>query len=278
MMGSGSMVNPDSREWPLSEVERAHASAPARHLVLDASGQVAEWVRAGRGVDVWRMVDLSHPGVGTLAFTPALDAAGGEVDAGAPGAGPGWRYKWVERIASADAPARLAFYYRGDVIGQWSDTTAGWRAAWRIVGEVERASADYGRWAKGQSGMNPGSSIRRKVGGRSTLIDARGEWSGPSGTFAQTWTVERLTYRTDETVAYPLAPATLRQRSTGASVEGTPVEGGEGRGAPVDAPAPPMRPLATIHTVGIVVWFAHLADNAPAPLTAAGWTPASAVM
>lgn len=214
-----------------SMVDTSANTSPV-YPVLDARGYTSQWIADGRGVAVWQCIDLSSARIGGYSFTPG-DATGA----------PSWRDTLVERIPNSDCAARLAFYRRGDVLGRWTDTPAGWRAAYRAVEGLERDSAIYHAYAN--SSPAPASYTRVKLNGRSVLVDRRQEWSAPAGRFARTLTVERVEYQTVGRVAYPLAPA--------------------GELAPkVSYDRPVDRPLDTLYTVGIVVWYASLGDTSPA--------------
>lgn len=165
--------------------------------VLDPTGAVEKWIADGRGVKVWTCKDLGSSMIGSHAFTP------GDTEERA-----GWRYGQTpdEVLTSADAAGRLVFYRKAHVIAAWSDTPAGWKAAYRFSERLWRDAEHYQRWE--HTAPAPSPYIVYHVRGRRLLIDRRSTWMAPIGRIYQTWTVERHTYRTEETVAFPLYSGT----------------------------------------------------------------------
>lgn len=141
----------------------------APYPVFDPTGKVAIWLDNG-GIRVWRNIDMSSAGLGSLAFTPA---SGHE-------AAPSWRHKFVEQT---EDPSRVTFYRRmgtqtafhslanpGAFVTlktEWSDTPAGWRAADVALGNLY-------------------SQIET-------------EWDAPIGHVQHAYSLERLTWETRET-------------------------------------------------------------------------------
>lgn len=99
---------------------------PERIPVFDPSGAVVRWLTEGRGVAIWRNVDLGSPNVGALSFTPNDDTY-------AEGSPPHWSVRYVETRTEA---AGFLFYERTQIVDERTDTPAGLRAVERIANRL----------------------------------------------------------------------------------------------------------------------------------------------
>lgn len=179
-----------------------------RTTLLDSDGRLRAWIDAGRGIQVWESQDLST--AGRQMFTP------GDVDVK-----PHWSMAKAGRIETAED---AVWYRRAGVVARWTDSAAGWKAAYRFSEQLFR--------------VYPSPELRTvEISGRH--VDARQQWRSPIGEMYQTWTVERVSYETGERIRYPLSPATLS-------------------GEPENRPdgLPPDRPLDSLSFVGVILWIA----------------------
>ena len=119
------------RRTPESNQPEPTESQEARIAVLDPSGAVARWLEEGRGVHVWRNVDLSSASVGTRTFTPATTDAGEPAPTDRP---PHWRLRWERTETHAEA---FLFYQRTGIVAEFTDTPAGFKAAYRKAAAFE---------------------------------------------------------------------------------------------------------------------------------------------
>lgn len=116
-----------------------------RYPIFGADEQIKirGWL-SGRGVNVWRNVNLSDPNVGTFTFTPNYWIPDVE-DPDLHQKAPHWRFGTSGPVEIVRDDSRFLFFDATSVMKTFSLSRRGLNAAWKEIGRILFAEGEYPR-------------------------------------------------------------------------------------------------------------------------------------